>query len=224
MRNRLSKAGLVGVTAALLGASSLMALAGDDNDRGRERSRFFVSAELIGFQEVPAVSTTAKGRFWALVDTKANTITFKLTYDPLEGDVQQAHVHFGQKSVNGGVSFFLCSNLAAPPGPLPAPCPVGPAEVTGVITPGSHHWSGGPGHRGGRLRRDRGGHEGRHGLRQRPLVQVAGRRDSRPVALIKGAKKARARAPNGVRAPADADFRRKMSRRTVVSCTLRRGR
>ena len=135
MRQRFTRAGLVGI-AAVLGASSLMALAGDDNDkdRGRERSRFFVSAELIGFQEVPAISTTAKGRFWAWVDTKANTITFKLTYDALEGDVQQAHVHFGQKSVNGGVSFFLCSNLAAPPGPLPQACPVGPAEVSGVIT------------------------------------------------------------------------------------------
>ena len=135
MRNRFTRPGLIGI-AAILGASSLMALAGDDNDkdRGRERSRFFVSAELIGFQEVPAISTTAKGRFWAWVDTKANTITFKLTYDALEGDVQQAHVHFGQKSVNGGVSFFLCSNLAPPPGPLPQACPVGPAEVSGVIT------------------------------------------------------------------------------------------
>jgi len=138
MRNRLFKEGLIGIAAAVLGASSLMALAGDDNDRdhAREHSRFVVSADLIGFQEVPAISTTAKGRFWALVDTKANTITFRLTYDGLEGDVTQSHVHFGQKSVNGGVSFFLCTNLTpAPPGPLPAACPVGPAVVTGVITP-----------------------------------------------------------------------------------------
>jgi len=138
MRKRLFKEGLIGITAAVLGASSLVALASDDNDRdhGRERSRFFVSADLVGFQEVPAISSTAKGRFWAWVDTKANTITFKLTYDALEGDVQQAHVHFGQKSVNGGVSFFLCTNLTpAPPGPLPAACPAGPAEVTGIITP-----------------------------------------------------------------------------------------
>ena len=136
MRSRVFIAGLAGVAATLLGASSLMAHDddGDNNDRGR--SRFVVSAELIGFQEVPAVSTAAKGRFWALVDTRANTITFRLTYNGLEGDVQQSHVHFGQKSVNGGVSFFLCTNLTpAPPGPLPQACPVGPAVVTGVITP-----------------------------------------------------------------------------------------
>src|SRR4030095_15820849 len=132
MRNRFTRTVLIGVAAIACGASSLMAH-DDDNDRGRERSRFFVNAELIGFQEVPAVSTAAKGRFWAWVDTKANTITFKLTYDALEGDVQQAHVHVGQRAVNGGVSFFLCSNVAPPPGPLPQACPMGPAEVTGVI-------------------------------------------------------------------------------------------
>jgi len=132
MRSRVILAGLAGVAASMLGASSLVAGDGDNN---RGRSRFVVSAELTGFQEVPAVSTTAKGRFWALVDTKANTITFRLTYDALEGDVTQSHVHFGQKSVNGGISFFLCTNGAAPAGPLPATCPVGPAVVTGVITP-----------------------------------------------------------------------------------------
>ena len=55
------------------------------------------------------------GRFRAVVDTKANTITWKLSYDGLEGDVTQAHVHFGQMSVNGGISFFLCSNLGNGP-------------------------------------------------------------------------------------------------------------
>jgi len=36
-------------------------------------------------------------------------------------------------SVNGGVSFFLCSNLGNGPVGTQA-CPVGPAELTGVIT------------------------------------------------------------------------------------------
>jgi hypothetical protein len=134
MRNRLSKTALAGV-AVLFGASSLMAGDDEDRSRGRERTRFVVSAQLIGYQEVPAVSTVARGSFWAVVDTSANTITYKLRYDGLEGDVTQSHVHFGQKSVNGGISFFLCTNGAAPAGPLPQACPVGPAELTGVITP-----------------------------------------------------------------------------------------
>jgi len=122
------------MAASLLGASSLMAH--DDEDRGRDhnRSRFVVETDLIGYQEVPALSTTAHGHFWALLDTKANTITWKLSYDGLEGTVTQSHVHFGQKSVNGGISFFLCSNLSnGPPGTLA--CPPGPAELSGVITP-----------------------------------------------------------------------------------------
>jgi hypothetical protein len=113
-----------------------MAHDGDDNDRGRDRDRgkFFVSAELIGYQEVPALSTTARGHFRAWLDTQANTITWKLSYDALEGAVTQSHVHFGQLSVNGGVSFFLCSNLGNGPAGTQA-CPEGPAELTGVITP-----------------------------------------------------------------------------------------
>ena len=131
MKRRILSTLVIGIATAMVGASSLMAH--DDDDRWRDRDGKFVArAELVGFQEVPAVSTTALGRFRALVDTKANTITFRLTYDALEGTVQQAHVHFGQMSVNGGVSFFLCSNLGNGPAGTQA-CPAPPAEVTGVI-------------------------------------------------------------------------------------------
>jgi hypothetical protein len=133
MNGRLLKTGLAALALATL-AGSLMAH--DDEDRGRDRDkdRFVVRADLEGFQEVPAISTVASGRFRAVIDTKANTITWKLNYDGLEGAVQQSHVHFGQLSVNGGVSFFLCSNLAN--GPVGTQlCPEGPAELTGVITP-----------------------------------------------------------------------------------------
>jgi hypothetical protein len=133
MRTRLIQAGLVGAATALLGASSLMANDDDDNDRGRHRDKFFVSAELIGYQEVPALSTTAKGRFRAWVDTRANTITYKLNYEALEGTVSQAHVHFAQRGVNGGISFFLCTNLGN--GPVGTQtCPEAPGEIEGTIT------------------------------------------------------------------------------------------
>ncbi len=135
MNGRLLKSGLAAIALAAL-AGSLMAH-DDDNDRdhGRDKDgKFVVRANLEGFQEVPAISTVASGRFRAIVDTKANTITWKLTYEGLEGAVQQSHVHFGQLSVNGGVSFFLCSNLGNGPAGT-QPCPEGPAELTGVITP-----------------------------------------------------------------------------------------
>jgi CHRD domain len=49
--------------------------------------------------------------------------------------VQQAHVHFGQEDVNGGVSVFLCSNLAGAPAGVQA-CPPAPATITGTIAAG----------------------------------------------------------------------------------------
>ena len=131
MNGRMLKSGLAALALATLGGS-LMAHDDDDHDRGRDR--FVVRVSLEGFQEVPAISTVASGRFRAVIDTKANTITWKLNYDGLEGAVQQSHVHFGQLSVNGGVSFFLCSNLGNGPAGTQA-CPEGPAELTGVITP-----------------------------------------------------------------------------------------
>ena len=131
MNGRMLKSGLAALALATLGGS-LMAHDDEDGDRGRDR--FVVRASLEGFQEVPAISTVASGRFRAVIDTKANTITWKLNYEGLEGAVQQSHVHFGQLSVNGGVSFFLCSNLGNGPAGTQA-CPEGPAELTGVITP-----------------------------------------------------------------------------------------
>src|SRR4051812_26050920 len=133
MNGRLLKSGLAALALATA-AGSLMAHDDDDRDRGRDRDRFVVRADLEGFQEVPAISTVASGRFRAVIDAKANTITWKLNYDGLEGAVTQSHVHFGQLSVNGGVSFFLCSNLGNGPAGTQA-CPEGPAELTGIITP-----------------------------------------------------------------------------------------
>ena len=124
---------LVAALASLCAGSLMASEAWSDGDR-REKRRFAVSAELVGFQEVPAISTVARGRFRAWVDTVSNQIHWKLSYEGLEGTVSQAHVHFGQKSVNGGVSFFLCSNLGNGPEGTQA-CPAGPAELEGIITP-----------------------------------------------------------------------------------------
>jgi hypothetical protein len=131
MRNRLLTVGLAGVSTALLATGSLMA---DEGNGAQGKTRFETSTRLVGYQEVPSQSTTAKGKFTAVVDTEANTITWSLNYEGLEGTVTQAHVHFGQPGVSGGISFFLCSNLANPPAGTQA-CPAPPALISGVITP-----------------------------------------------------------------------------------------
>jgi hypothetical protein len=90
--------------------------------------------DLEGFQEPPAISTGASGRFKATIDAHASVITWELSYAGLEGSVQQAHIHLGQRGVNGGITVFLCSNLGN--GPVGTqPCPASPATITGTITP-----------------------------------------------------------------------------------------
>ena len=92
------------------------------------QNRRVVSAELTGFQEVPAISSTGTGQFRARLDDAS--IQFELTYSDLEGSVQQAHIHIGQAGVNGGIMIYFCSNLANPPLGTP-PCPQS-GTVTGT--------------------------------------------------------------------------------------------
>lgn len=92
-----------------------------------------VRAGLTGFKEVPVISTAASGSFRAVIDDKAGTIAYELSYSRLEGDVQQAHIHVGQRSVNGAVSVFLCQTEASPdPTGLAPRCPRS-GKVTGVL-------------------------------------------------------------------------------------------
>src|SRR5438876_104809 len=80
-----------------------------------QNNNLMLEADLNGFQEVPAVSTAATGTFRAQIDPTGNTLTFELSYQALAGNAQEAHIHFGQPAVNGGVSVFLCSNMPNPP-------------------------------------------------------------------------------------------------------------
>lgn len=96
---------------------------------------------LSGFEEVPVVSTTGSGEFSATINKDETQISYRLSYANLEGNIQQAHIHLGQRSVNGGISVWLCSNLPTPPTPASPPfpptqaCLSSPATITGVITP-----------------------------------------------------------------------------------------
>lgn len=88
---------------------------------------------LVGYEEVPSVVTTATGEFKAEINKDETEVAYSLSYSNLEGNVQQAHIHLGQKGVNGGITVFLCSNLGNGPGGT-QPCPPAPATITGVIT------------------------------------------------------------------------------------------
>jgi|SRR5215218_5226094 hypothetical protein len=94
-----------------------------------------VKTALTGYEETPqAISTDGNGTLDVTISNGGDAIDYELTYDDLEGGaVQQAHIHFGQEGVTGGVSAFLCSNLGNGPAGTQA-CPPPPATVTGTIT------------------------------------------------------------------------------------------
>jgi hypothetical protein len=94
---------------------------------------FRISEALIGYQEVPSISTTGNGTFDAVISEDGTRVNYVLSYADLEGSVQQSHIHLGQPGVNGGISVFLCSNLGNGPAGTQA-CPPAPATISGVIT------------------------------------------------------------------------------------------
>ncbi len=92
-----------------------------------------ISEVLTGYEETPsAVSTTGNGTFAARISNDASKIDWQLSYADLEGAVQQAHIHFGQKTATGPISVFLCTNLGNGPAGT-QPCPAPPATISGTI-------------------------------------------------------------------------------------------
>jgi hypothetical protein len=93
-----------------------------------------VDSRLEGFSEVPSVATAATGKFSATIDEAGGSIQYRLAFNGLEGDVRQAHIHFGQRKVNGGVMVYLCQTTFNPdPTGLSPTCPQSGA-VTGTLT------------------------------------------------------------------------------------------
>jgi hypothetical protein len=81
-----------------------------------------IHATLIGYEEVPSVSTAARGSFDATVDADGEAIDYELSFSGLQGTVQQSHIHFAQKGVNGSVVIWLCQTATTP----------APAAVAGI--------------------------------------------------------------------------------------------
>jgi hypothetical protein len=109
--------------AALLAALPVLANHGSDLFR----------TSLSGYEEVPPVSTAARGEFQARVSRDGQSIDYELAYDRLQGQVRQAHVHFAQMSVNGPIVIWLCGT-ATNPGPAGTQtCPQS-GTVRGTLT------------------------------------------------------------------------------------------
>jgi len=97
-----------------------------------------IKASLIGYEEVPSVSTVALGDFNAQISPNDQSIDYELTYSGLQASVQQAHIHVAQLSVNGSIVIWLCQTPSGTP-PFKDPTnlsPVCPQQgtVRGTIT------------------------------------------------------------------------------------------
>jgi|RhiMetdeSRZDD1v2_1073273.scaffolds.fasta_scaffold46663_6 CHRD domain-containing protein len=108
-------------------------------------------ARLNGFQELGgvgagqtgAIRTDGNGTFHLHLDKNAQQATFTLTYSDVgtpssngPRTVTQAHIHFGQRHVGGGILVFLCANnppVTPPPGTQA--CPNNAGTVTGTLLP-----------------------------------------------------------------------------------------
>ena len=131
------------VLAALLGAIATVLVTGSYAiaQRGDGGGGGF-HAKLNGYQEVVggpgastgSVSTIARGRFDAHV--RGGTIVYRLSYENLEGGAAtQAHIHFAQRHVGGGVIAFLCGGGDKPPCPSPGGTVEGVIDPTDIIGP-----------------------------------------------------------------------------------------
>jgi hypothetical protein len=92
-----------------------------------------IKASLIGYEEVPAVSTEASGEFHGTISEDEQSIDYTLTYSGLQGTVTQAHIHVAQRSVNGSIVIWLCGTSSNPGPEGTQMCPQS-GTITGKIT------------------------------------------------------------------------------------------
>jgi hypothetical protein len=104
-------------------------------DASHGRNEDSIRVHLKGFEEVPAVVTGATGELRLTINEAAGTIAYNLTYENLEGDVRQAHIHIGQRDVAGGIAIWLCQTTFNPaPAAVAATTPTCPGPRSGTVS------------------------------------------------------------------------------------------
>jgi len=125
------------VLAALLVVGSAALAAAALAGGGKGNGGHSLSTKMNGYNETTgatgagtgSISTTGKGSLKLRI--RSDGIHFRLRYSGMEGaTVTQAHIHFAQRHVAGGIIAFLCGGT----GPE-APCTAPNGDISGVITP-----------------------------------------------------------------------------------------
>jgi len=102
-----------------------------------DRSGAPLRAQLLGYEEVPAVNSDAMGSFEARVSPDGASVSWTLTYSGLQAPVTQSHIHFGQKSVVGSIVVWLCGSTTNPGPAGTQPCPGSGGTIGGTFTSGN---------------------------------------------------------------------------------------
>jgi len=99
---------LVGLVLAFAGVATVFALAkADAGPTG-------AGALMIPYEEVPSISNPTGNGDIQLTLLGPQTIGFRLRWAGITGPPLFAHIHLGQRGVNGGVSAFLCGGSTKP--------------------------------------------------------------------------------------------------------------
>jgi hypothetical protein len=110
---------------AILAVIGMGTAAVADNVRARET--------LTGYEEVPALSTPGVGDFQIDLNQAGDALDYTLTFSGLETDATQAHIHFENRTNNGNIVVFLCTNLGNGPAGTQA-CPAAGGTISSTIT------------------------------------------------------------------------------------------
>jgi hypothetical protein len=121
------KLALVIATVGVLGVGAVAVASDNSNSNSNEEA-------LTGFQEVPALSTTGVGEFHASLNDAGDEIRYRLSFSGLETPATQAHIHFENRTNNGAIVVFLCSNVGNGPAGTQA-CPAAGGTISGTIRP-----------------------------------------------------------------------------------------
>ena len=83
-------------------------------------------ADLSGYDEVPAMSTSGSGDITVQISADQKSLDVTLAFTNLEGVASAAHLYFGMPATTGGVVANLCGS----------PKPACPTTANGTVTGG----------------------------------------------------------------------------------------
>ena len=102
----------------ILLTTATLALADDDSGHGQFK------ADLTGYNEVPAVVTTASGQVTVAVSSDQTELNVTLNFSKLLGVAQSASLYLGSSATTGGVVATLCGGTT----------PACPTAADGMVT------------------------------------------------------------------------------------------